>query len=207
MFNYQVALIPIVICIIGYICGLFSTARVFAKTFRHIKLSKVGSGHLDTENIYSNVSKALGVLVGLTDIVKMYMFLYLVKYIMVNVLDKAVYASTNLLFVYGFFVILGHCFPFYNRFKGGRGIFTFAGYLGYFAPITMLIVGVISTIISLVFNQNRAAKYFTVAAPVVGILLASTINSASASLTMKVFIASVLMVIVNLIVSRKRKEM
>lgn len=199
--------VPISVLIIAYFCGLLSTARIFARTFRYLKITKVGSGHADTMNIYSNVSKTLGVMVGLVDIAKMYLFLYLVKYIFINLANQPEYVTDNYLFVYGFFVILGHCFPFYNRFKGGRGIFTFAGYLGFFAPTTMLIVGVIAAVIALVFGQYRTAKYVVVGLPVVVSLFTSTIMQTTPGLTTKIFIASALMVIVNFIVSRKRKEL
>ncbi len=200
-------MIPISISILAYICGLFSTARVLAKTFKYLNITKVGSGHADTKNIYSNVSKAMGVIVGIIDIGKIYLFLYLVKYLLINVLKHPELATDNLLFIYGFFLILGHCFPFYNKFKGGRGIFTFAGYLGFFAPITMLIVGTISAVIALGFGQYRASKYFTVGAPVIASLIISTITQVTPGLTTKIFIASILMVIVNFIVSRKRDEL
>lgn len=111
-------MIPISISILAYICGLFSTARVLAKTFKYLNITKVGSGHADTKNIYSNVSKAMGVIVGIIDIGKIYLFLYLIKYLLINVLNHPELATDNLLFIYGFFLILGHCFPFYNKFKG-----------------------------------------------------------------------------------------
>lgn len=199
--------VPIVVLVIAYFCGLLSTARIFARTFRYLKITKVGTGHADTMNIYSNVSKTLGVMVGLVDIAKMYLFLYLVKYLFINIFHQHEHVTDNYLFVYGFFVILGHCFPFYNKFKGGRGIFTFAGYLGFFAPTTMLIVGAIATVIALVFGQYRTAKYVVVGLPVVVSLFTSTIMQATPGLTTKIFIASALMVIVNFIVSRKRKEL
>lgn len=200
-------LIPISIAILAYFCGLFSTARVLAKTFKYLNITKVGSGHADTKNIYSNVSKAMGVVVGILDIAKIYVFLYLVRYILTYILKTPDFADDNFLFIYGFFLILGHCFPFYNKFKGGRGIFTFAGYLGFFAPATILIVGIISTIIALGYAQYRAAKYFMVGAPVIASLIISTITQTTPGLTLKIFIASLLMVIVNFIVSRKRKEL
>lgn len=203
----QDLLIPITVSIIAYICGLFSTAKIFARTFKYLNITKVGSGHADTKNIYSNVSKTMGVVVGIIDIVKMYLFLWVTKYILENFLKEPDLADNNLLFIYGFFLILGHCFPFYNKFKGGRGIFTFAGYLGFFAPVTMLIVGFISTIIALWFAQYRAAKYFLVGAPVIASLIISTITHVTPGLTTKIFIASFLMVIVNFIVSRKRNEL
>lgn len=71
----------------------------------------------------------------------------------------------------------------------------------------MLIVGTISAVIALGFGQYRASKYFTVGAPVIASLIISTITQVTPGLTTKIFIASILMVIVNFIVSRKRDEL
>ncbi|OQY38454.1 MAG: hypothetical protein B6226_03665 [Candidatus Cloacimonetes bacterium 4572_65] len=205
MLNIEI-FIPLVIVIVAYAFGLLSTARVFAKTFRYLKLSKIGTGHLDTRNIYSNVSKPMGFIVGLIDIAKSYAFLYLLRYLLVDVFDLPAYADNKLLFVYGFFMILGHSFPFYNKFRGGRGIFTFAGYIAFFAPLPMLIVGSLATLISLVFAQHRAAKYLTVGGPVIASLIISTITHTASDLTTAILLASISMIIVNFIVSKKRKE-
>lgn len=206
MILFETLMIPIGLSILAYVFGLFSTARVLAKTFKYLNITKVGSGHADTKNIYSNVSKTMGIVVGIVDIAKIYLFLYLIKYLLTNIIDRPDLVADNLLFIYGFFLILGHCFPFYNKFRGGRGIFTFAGYLGFFAPATMLIVGAISAIIALGYAQYRAAKYFLVGAPVIASLIISTITKVQTGLTTKIFFASFLMVIVNFIVSRKRNE-
>lgn len=206
MITIEDFILPIGISLLSYCFGLFSTARVFARTFKYLKINKVGSGHADTRNIYSNVSKTMGLVVGAVDIAKIYFFLYLINYVL-NVIHQADLANDNLLFVYGFFIILGHCFPFYNKFVGGRGIFTFVGYIGFFAPMTMTLVGVISAIIALGFGQYRAAKYFTVGAPVVISLIISYITQVTPGLTLKILIASVLMVLVNFIVSKKRNEL
>ena len=50
--------------------GCFSTARILTKTFRSLNIHKVGSGMADTANIYSHVSRPMGILVGALDILK-----------------------------------------------------------------------------------------------------------------------------------------
>ena len=67
-------LILILIIIAAYFYGCISSARVVAKTFRSLNIYKVGTGLADTENIFVNVSRPLGVLVGLLDILKAFFF-------------------------------------------------------------------------------------------------------------------------------------
>jgi glycerol-3-phosphate acyltransferase PlsY len=47
--------------------GGFSTARILAKSVRSLNIYKVGTGLADTENIFQNVSRPMGILVGLID--------------------------------------------------------------------------------------------------------------------------------------------
>ena len=47
----------VVLLIISYLLGCFSTAKLFAKSYKSINVYKVGSGHPDTQNIYNNIDK------------------------------------------------------------------------------------------------------------------------------------------------------
>ena len=69
------------IAIFSYAIGNFSAARIIAKSFKSLNVYKVGTGHPDTENIYENVDKTLGVLVGIVDAGKMYLYLTILKMI------------------------------------------------------------------------------------------------------------------------------
>ena len=59
--------IPILIILLSYLLGCYSTARVVAKSAKSLNIYRVGTGHPDSENIYSHVSRPLGLMVGAMD--------------------------------------------------------------------------------------------------------------------------------------------
>ena len=71
----MIYLIAAGIVVLAYLYGCFSTARIVAKGFRSLDIYKVGTGLADTENIYANISRPLGVLVGALDMAKAYLFM------------------------------------------------------------------------------------------------------------------------------------
>ena len=76
--------ITIGIGIISYLIGGFSTCIILAKSFKSLNLYKVGTGHPDTENLYQNVSKSLGLLAGAIDFLKVYLYLMLLNVLFRN---------------------------------------------------------------------------------------------------------------------------
>ncbi|HOR30031.1 MAG TPA: glycerol-3-phosphate acyltransferase, partial [Candidatus Syntrophosphaera thermopropionivorans] len=118
-------LILILIIIAAYFYGCISSARVVAKTFRSLNIYKVGTGLADTENIFVNVSRPLGVLVGLLDILKAFFFLLVIEYLVrwlnfYGIVEGAdLLYNKNIMLLYGLAMLVGHCLPATNNFKGG----------------------------------------------------------------------------------------
>ena len=186
--------------LVSYALGCLSTARFIAKNFKSLNIYKVGTGHPDTENIYSNIDKFLGVLAGITDFGKMYVYLFFMK-IMLEYFYPCL-STQNHLLILGFVMVIGHCLPITNRFKGGRGIFTYIGFVTFFAPIPMIIVAVLASILITVFKQIRFAQYMVV-------LLPPFINfflPGGKEFLGKMFIAALLMAIINVFVSKRLGE-
>ena len=213
--------IIVLIVLLAYLYGGFSTARVITKSVRSLNIYKVGSGFADTENIYSNVSKPLGVLVGAVDITKSYAFLYFV-HLLLTVLDKmnippdlSVLYNDNIMMLYGVALLVGHCLPLTNKLRGGRGIFTYIGILLFINPYPMLITLVLAMLLILVFHQIRFAQYCIVLFPVILTQLMSSLHkylpvmpvqNTISSFTSKLLGLAVLMGILNFIVSKRLKE-
>jgi len=165
-------LIIALIIVLAYFYGCFSTARMLTKTFRSLNIHKVGTGLADTENIYTHVSRPMGVLVGALDIMKALLFL-LVAELLLKLLDAyspiaggELLYHRNVMLLYGLAMLVGHCLPVTHRFKGGRGIFTYTGYLLYFTPWPMLIALVLAWLIVVIWKQIRFAQYVIVILPV-----------------------------------------
>jgi glycerol-3-phosphate acyltransferase PlsY len=210
-------LIFFLILCLSYLYGCLSTARIISKSSRSLNIYKVGSGLADTENIYSNISKPLGVLVGALDAAKAYVFLLLVE-MLLSLWDRSgsingitpLYRH-NIMLLYGLGMLIGHCLPFTNHFRGGRGIFTYMGYIAYFAFYPMLITAVIAWILVAKFKQIRFAQYLIVILPVIIFqifysLIPSYRNELPSYFVPILLGIALLMGVLNIIVSKKLGE-
>ncbi|HQI53675.1 MAG TPA: glycerol-3-phosphate acyltransferase, partial [Candidatus Cloacimonas acidaminovorans] len=110
----MIYLFVILIIIIAYLYGCFSTARIVAKSFRSLNVYKIGTGLADTENIYTNISKPLGTLVGAIDVAKASLFLKIVEFLLgfidikvINYPDFTILYSENLMLIYGLSMLIG----------------------------------------------------------------------------------------------------
>ncbi|MBN2461652.1 MAG: glycerol-3-phosphate acyltransferase [Candidatus Cloacimonetes bacterium] len=192
----------------SYLLGCFSAARLIAKTYRSLDIYKVGTGHPDTQNIYDNVDKALGIFTGVIDVGKIFFFLVLLNTLLHNsFLNEYLpflsrIATKDHLLLIGFFMIIGHCFPITHHFRGGRGLFTYIGYITFFAPWPMFIMAFLALILVIFFKQIRFAQYMIV-------LLPPFLNfffEKDAALLGKLFLAAILLGIINYFVSKKLGE-
>lgn len=114
------------ICVtIGYVFGLLQTGYLYGK-MHNIDIRKQGSGNAGTTNALRTMGWKAGVVTLLGDAFKCVFAVLLVRMI---------YKETHgdmlpLLAMYaGMGAVLGHNYPFYMKFKGGKGIATTAGLL------------------------------------------------------------------------------
>lgn len=108
----------IVCVILGYLCGCFNVAYLMARR-RGVHIHSVGNGNPGASNVALNYGIIASVLVGACDILKALIPGLLVRTLLPD-LKYAVVIITCA-------VVLGHMFPFYMKFKGGKG---FASYIG-----------------------------------------------------------------------------
>jgi acyl phosphate:glycerol-3-phosphate acyltransferase len=198
----------IALVLISYLLGCFSTAKILAKSYRNINIYKIGTGHPDTLNIYYNIDKLLGIFTGVLDIGKIFFYLAILKWILFSrgfiemIPGVGDISSENHLLIIGFSMIIGHCLPITHKFKGGRGIFTYIGFLLFFAPWSTLIVCSIALILVCFFNQIRFSQYMIVMlTPFVNFFFIDEI-----AFLAKMFLAALLMGIMNFFVSKQLGE-
>ena len=137
----------IISILIGYACGHFLTGFFYGKT-QHVDLRKVGSGNVGTTNTYRNLGPKAGILTLLGDVFKVVLSVLIVWFIFrqnadVNVKVLEYYAALG--------TILGHNFPIFMKFHGGKGIACTGGLMVAVCPIcvpvclTLFIVTVLTT--------------------------------------------------------------
>lgn len=102
--------------VIGYFCGCISSAYIIGK-FYHVDIRNSGSGNAGTTNVLRTLGKLPALMTFIGDFLK--------AAIPVLVIRLFVGTSANwyMLCLYtGLGVVLGHNYPFYLKFKGGKGI-------------------------------------------------------------------------------------
>lgn len=123
---------------IGYCLGLIQTAYFYGK-MKGIDIRQHGSGNAGTTNTLRVLGTKAGLIVLLGDILKTILAVVIVTLLFKNSHPDTIY----LLKLYaGTGAILGHNFPFYMNFKGGKGIAATAGLVLSFHPY-FIVVGVI----------------------------------------------------------------
>ena len=116
--------------VIGYVFGLFQTAYLYGK-LHGIDIRNYGSGNAGTTNTLRTLGTKAGLIVLLGDIMKCILAIVLTNMLFQNSHPDEIY----LLKIYAAAgAILGHNFPFYLHFKGGKGIAATAGMILSFHP-------------------------------------------------------------------------
>ena len=124
--------------LIGYVFGLFQTAYFYGKC-KGIDIRQVGSGNAGTTNTLRVLGTKAGLVVLAGDILKTMAAILIVKLLFKNTYPNIIY----LLMLYtAMGAILGHNYPFYLKFKGGKGIAATGGLILSFHP-SFIITGVI----------------------------------------------------------------
>ncbi len=100
--------------VIGYLLGSFLPAYFLVLWAKHIDIRTLGDGNPGAINVKRSIGYSLAAVVAAYDLTK-----GLVAMLIAYGLFKA---PTNVVVLAGFAAILGHKFPFYLKFKGGRGI-------------------------------------------------------------------------------------
>lgn len=123
---------------IGYCFGLFQTAYLLGK-MKGIDIRQYGSGNAGTTNTLRVLGTKAGLVVFAGDVIKT-----ILAVVAVTLLFRNSHADTiYLLKLYaGAGAILGHNFPFYLKFKGGKGIAATAGMVLAFHPY-FIVMGVV----------------------------------------------------------------
>ncbi len=167
--NITVLVAIAILCIIGYLLGSISFAVVFSKAFTGKDVREQGSGNAGMTNVMRTSGKLPGALTFICDFLKgtasvaiaMKCFVPLCEFLF----DKLGYCgqfSTTLFpefdtiinprivgYIVAIFCMLGHIFPVYFKFRGGKGVATIVGTAAAFNPFTALICFVFFLVMTL----------------------------------------------------------
>ena len=135
----------ILFCIASYLLGAVPTGLVLAKLFSDTDIRKAGSGNIGTANVTRVLGKKLGAITFLGDMLKGFLPVFIGGQLFQPALPVATMRFAVCAF--GFAAFLGHLFPVYLKFRGGKGVATAFGIFLCLEPIAAPIVLVIFMLI------------------------------------------------------------
>jgi glycerol-3-phosphate acyltransferase PlsY len=116
--------------IIGYLLGSIPTAYILSRLRKGIDIRKVGSRNMGAANVMREIGVHEGVFVGLIDVAKGAGAILIAQAL--NISELWVFGA-------GFAALVGHNFPVFAGFRGGRGSATVIGIFLVLAPLATLV--------------------------------------------------------------------
>jgi glycerol-3-phosphate acyltransferase PlsY len=110
--------------VIGYLFGCFQTSYFISKLVSKKDIRDMGSGNAGASNVTSELGWKYGILTGVLDILKAYFPAQLVLYIF-----PKTFLTLDMMMLAGTGAILGHIYPFFLDFRGGKGVACYIGML------------------------------------------------------------------------------
>lgn len=120
----------ILLCMLTYLVGSLNFSIIISKHYHNDDIRNYGSGNAGTTNMLRTYGRRAAVLTLIGDALKA---------IVSTLYGYALLGFTGA-YLAGFFCILGHCFPIWYKFKGGKGIVTVAFMVLMLDPIVFAIL-------------------------------------------------------------------
>jgi len=131
---------PWLIVILGYLLGSIPTGYIAGRFFRKVDIRRVGDGNMGAQNAFRQLGAGVGIAVGIVDAGKGALAILIAQ--AANLPQIAVLLA-------GAAAVIGHNWPVFLRFRGGRGEATTIGVLlvTVTQPMLILAIPVIATLV------------------------------------------------------------
>ncbi len=154
-----------ILIILAYFIGSIPTAIIISKAFFNIDIREYGSGNMGATNTFRVLGPKFGTIVMIGDMLKgiLAVALYnLLPYYLTNELDR-----TNLMIGLGLAAVIGHIYPVWADFRGGKGVATLFGMVLAIQPIVAInCVGVFLLVLYLTRYVSLSSILAGVALPI-----------------------------------------
>ncbi|NFY57037.1 glycerol-3-phosphate 1-O-acyltransferase PlsY [Staphylococcus aureus] len=160
----------IVMLLLSYLIGASPSGFVIGKLFFKKDIRQFGSGNTGATNSFRVLGRPAGFLVTFLDIFKGFITVFFPLWLPVHADGPISTFFTNGLIV-GLFAILGHVYPVYLKFQGGKAVATSAGVVLGVNPILLLILAIIFFIVLKIFKYVSLASIVAAICCVIGSLI------------------------------------
>ena len=143
MLNFELFLIILV----SYLFGSIPFGLLLTKIFLKKDIREIGSGNIGATNVLRAGNKILGYSTLVLDILKAVLPILYIKFFM-----------NDYLYISALSIFIGHVFPIWLKFKGGKGVASYLGILFCLGIVTALIFGVIWISIFILFKFSSLSS-------------------------------------------------
>lgn len=186
----------LVLIIIAYLLGSIPSGLWIGKIFYHTNLREYGSGNTGSTNTFRVLGPKAGIATFLIDIL---------KGTLATILPILLGVTTVSPLFIGLFAIIGHTFPIFAGFKGGKAVATSAGVLLGFAPLFLTYLLLVFVLVLYLFSMISLSS---VIAAVVAVLSVFIFPAFSFLLTgYDIFFTLIIIVMAAIIIARHRDNM
>ncbi len=149
---------------IAYLLGSIPFGYLLVRFVRQQDIRQIGSGNIGATNVLRSGAKGLGIATLLLDLLKGYAAVLLARHIAPASSDLAVGAAVA--------AVLGHVFPVWLRFRGGKGVATALGVFLALVPAAALVaLGVFVVIVLFTRYVSLASIIAAAVMPIAGLAL------------------------------------
>jgi glycerol-3-phosphate acyltransferase PlsY len=120
----------LIVLLVAYLLGSIPFGVILAKLFGGADVRSAGSGNIGATNVARVAGPLPGILTLALDAGKGALAVWLA--------GRVMYFDAGTMIVAGGFALLGHCFPVWLRFRGGKGVATAAGIFAALCPTALL---------------------------------------------------------------------
>jgi len=167
----------ILIIILAYLLGSIPTSLIVSKTQFNIDIRDYGSGNAGATNTFRVLGSKWGSIVMLFDVLKGFFAVklaYLLPYYTINEFER-----TNFQIGLGLAAVLGHIFPIWAEFRGGKGVATLFGLIIAISPWTSLgCIGVFLMVLFLTRFVSLSSILASLAFPIFILVIFNVDNTA-----------------------------
>tara|TARA_B100001250_G_scaffold390136_1_gene389832 strand:+ start:726 stop:1301 length:576 start_codon:yes stop_codon:yes gene_type:complete len=137
----------LIIIIISYLLGSIPFGYILTKIFLKKDIRDIGSGNIGATNALRSGNRLIGYATLLLDIIKAILPVLYIKF-----------NYSDLVYISALSVFLGHVFPIWLKFKGGKGVATFIGIIFSLNMFYVLIFGITWILIFLISKYSSLSS-------------------------------------------------
>ncbi|RPG93368.1 MAG: glycerol-3-phosphate 1-O-acyltransferase [Candidatus Pelagibacter sp. TMED272] len=140
----------ILVAIYSYLLGSIPFGLLLTKIFLKKDIRKIGSGNIGTTNVLRTGKKSLAIATLILDLLKGYLSIIITLTFFENLISYS-----------ALICFIGHIFPIWLKFKGGKGVATYLGVILAFSYKFFLIFGISWLVLSFLFRYASLSSIVT----------------------------------------------